>query len=468
MDFRNFDPVTMTVEEIVDRLAAFPIFSTVPREQLQHLARVAYVVSFNEFILKPGDHTEELIIVLQGRMRTYNIQNGQQKELVVWGAGMISGLIPFSRMTVSPVYTEALEPVIGLIVHKSNFQELIQQNYELTAVFVHTLIDRARQFTSFHFQSEKLMALGKLSAGLAHELNNPVAAIVRSAEDLHTMAGSLSESLGMIRALPINEEEWTRLCPIFDERSVAERPRLALMERSRREDEIVEWLSERDMPEDYADALVDAGYSPEYLDQISRAVRPESVAPLMSWIEKQLRMDKTVEEIAQAGRRISTLVTSIKSYTRMDQVHDMQDVSINEGIRNTLTILQHKARKNSINVHEELGESIPAVRGFPGELTQVWTNLIDNALDAMKDGGDLYLSTGMDGRAVYFDVRDTGPGIPKENLERIFDPFFTTKDIGEGTGVGLDIVHKVLTSHNATIAVDSEPGRTEFRVCFPL
>lgn len=458
----------MSVEEIVERLLAFAVFQPVPRDQLEYLARASEVITLTEFVLKPGDHTDEMIIVLNGRLRTYNVQNNQQKELVVWGAGSISALLPFSRMTASPVYTEALDPVTALVIDRSKFKDLIQKNYELTEVFVHTLIDRARQFTSFHFQSEKLMALGKLSAGLAHELNNPVAAIVRSAEDLHGMTGSLADGLATVQKLSLTEDELVALRPIFEKCAKEERPRLSLLERNRREDEIINWLSDHDLPEEYSDALVDAGYPPSVLESIEAVVRPAVLPALMEWIDRELRADKTVEEIAQAGRRISTLVTSIKSYTRMDQVHDMQDVSINEGIRNTLTILQHKARKNSVNIHEDLNDTVPHVRGFPGELTQVWTNLIDNALDAMKGGGDLYLTTGVDGRSVYFDVRDTGPGIPKENLERIFDPFFTTKDIGEGTGVGLDIVQKVLTSHNATIAVESEPGRTEFRVCFPL
>lgn len=458
----------MSVDEIVDRLAVFPIFESVPREQLENLARVSYVVKITEFVLKPGDHTDELITVLEGRMRTYNIQNGQQRELVIWGTGAISGLLPFSRMTVSPVYTEALEPVLALITHRSHFQDLISQNYELAAVFVHALVDRARQFTSFHFQSEKLMALGKLSAGLAHELNNPAAAIVRSAEDLNAITGSLSDGIRAIHALPITDGELATIAPILDALPVGDRPRMTLMERSKREDDIVDWLDDQKLPEEYSDALVDATITPAQLDEIAACVRRELLPALFAWIDRELRIAKTVAEIGHASRRISTLVTSIKSYTRMDQVHDMQDVSINEGIRNTLTILQHKARKNSVNIHEDLLESLPPVRGFPGELTQVWTNLIDNALDAMKEGGDLYITTGVDGRSIFFNVRDTGPGIPKENLERIFDPFFTTKDVGEGTGVGLDIVQKVLTSHNATVVVDSEPGRTEFRVCFPI
>jgi signal transduction histidine kinase len=468
MDIQNFPLVPMPVDEIVDRLFTFPVFQGVPREEVEYLARVSKVRDVSGFTMKPGDSIEQMLIVLQGRFRTFNIQNSQQKELMTNDAGSISGLVPFSRMTGSPVFGETVGTTIALLTERSEFKELIRHNYELTAVFVHALIDRARQFTSFHFQSEKLMALGNLSAGLAHELNNPVAAIVRSAEDLHAMGGSLSESLGMIRQLPIAEDEWVALCPIFEERAGADRPKMSLIDRNRREDELTDWLGDHDIPEEYSVTLVDGGYTTDDLDRIASAVRPEILRALLQWLEKQLRMDKIVEEIAEAGRRISALVTSIKSYTRMDQVHDMQDVSINEGIRNTLMILQHKARKNSVTIHEELSDAIPNVRGFPGELTQVWTNLIDNALDAMKSGGDLYLSTGVDGRSVFFNVRDTGSGIPKENVERIFDPFFTTKDVGEGTGVGLDIVQKVVTSHKATIAVHSEPGRTEFRVCFPL
>ncbi len=174
-----------------------------------------------------------------------------------------------------------------------------------------------------------------------------------------------------------------------------------------------------------------------------------------------------MDEIGTAARRISELVQSVKSYTRMDQVQDMQELCINDGIRNTITMLQHKMRTNSVELHETLAAGLPMILGFPGELNQVWTNIIDNALDAMKDGGELAVTTAVDAEHVLFSVVDSGPGIAPENVERIFDPFFTTKDVGEGTGVGLDVVQKVVSIHKGTIKVNSKPGRTEFRIAFP-
>lgn len=169
-----------------------------------------------------------------------------------------------------------------------------------------------------------------------------------------------------------------------------------------------------------------------------------------------------------SARRISELVQSVKNYTRMDQVQDTQLLQINSGVHNTVTMLAYKMRRNSVTLHEELAADLPHILGFPGELNQVWTNIIDNALDAMKNGGDLTVRTLRNGDAVVFNVVDTGPGIPPENLSRIFDPFFTTKDVGEGTGVGLDLVQKIIAIHHGAIDVESQPGHTEFRISFPI
>jgi len=226
-------------------------------------------------------------------------------------------------------------------------------------------------------------------------------------------------------------------------------------------------LGDNTLDTDGAETFADHGITTGDLERIQKTVSTTAFQPLLTWLANTLEAENAVYEIETAAKRISELVQSVKSYTRMDQVQDMQEVQINEGIVNTMTMLDHKARHNNVAVHEELQNDLPPIIGFPGELNQVWTNIIDNALDAMKDGGELVVRTYSGSDNVVFSATDTGPGIPNENIERIFDPFFTTKDVGEGTGVGLDLVQKVVSIHNGKIDVTSQPGRTEFLVTFP-
>lgn len=416
---------------------------------------------------RPGDTFDYLVVILEGHLEAYVVQNGQRKTQMTTGPGSVTGLIPFSRMKGSPVFVEALGQVKAIGLHRSKFPQLIAANYELTEVLVHSMIDRVRLFTSAHFQNEKLMSLGKLSAGLAHELNNPAAAIVRSAEDLKHSIGSLSESLESIALLELTASEIAALIPILQKIQNPSSGRMPLLQRKRAEENVTDWLETNNIHSDCSETLVTFGFSTEDLERMKESIPVQSFPNFITWLSNSLQAQKAVDEIGTASRRISELVQSVKSYTRMDQVQDMQELCINDGIHNTITMLQHKIRKNSVELHEDLAEGLPLILGFPGELNQVWTNIIDNALDAMKNGGTLTVRTISEPPNVIFNVIDNGPGISPENLERIFDPFFTTKDVGEGTGVGLDVVQKVVTLHHGKIDVTSKPGRTEFRIAFP-
>ena len=457
------------MDEIVAFLQTVPTLAEVPREQLEWLVRESEVRTYESgLIARPGDANDlmdYMIVVLEGSLEGYAMQNGQRKTQMVNPVGGITGMLPFSRMKYTPVYIEAHDNPRVLALHTSKFHELIAHNYELTAVIVHSMIDRVRVFTGNHFQNEKLMSLGKLSAGITHELNNPAAAIVRSADDLKKSIGSIVESLPSITSLALEPKVVEELIPILSKDTSV--TRLSLLERKRLEGEICDWLEDRKLPSDNADTLLAFGLKTADLDRLQKIVPEESFTPFLNWLSLHLRVERSVEEIGISARRISDLVQSVKSYTRMDQIQDMQELCINDGIGNTLTMLEHKFRKNSVTLHQELAAGLPLIMGFPGELNQVWTNIIDNALDAMKSGGELTIRTFENGGQVVFDAVDNGPGIPAENLERIFDPFFTTKDVGEGTGVGLDVVQKVVTSHKGKIDVNSKPGRTEFLISFP-
>ncbi|HZK75809.1 MAG TPA: ATP-binding protein, partial [Candidatus Kapabacteria bacterium] len=437
---------------IVEFLQGMESFRGVPREQLEWLVRESEIFSIEPGIWnRPGDVFDYLVVILEGQLDAYVVQSGQRKTQMITGPGSMTGLLPFSRMKVSPVFVDAIGAVKAIGLHRSKFPQLIASNYELTEVLVHSMIDRVRIFTSAHFQNEKLMSLGKLSAGLAHELNNPAAAVLRSAESLKQVVGTFASSLRTVASLHVTPEEIENLGEIIEKASKNGLVRLPLLERKRREEKVADWLSENNAALDCEETFVDAGLTIDDLEYLKQTVSKLAFQPFINWLAARLQTEKAVFEIAESSRRISELVQSVKSYTRMDQVQDMQELCINDGIHNTITMLQHKMRKNSIELHEDLASGLPLILGFPGELNQVWTNIIDNALDAMKDGGSLTIRTIGEPTNVIFNVIDTGPGISPENLERIFDPFFTTKDVGEGTGVGLDVVQKVVALHHGKI-----------------
>lgn len=458
-------------ERIVQFLQGVEALHGVPRAQLEWLLRESEVWKLGPGLLakpgEPNDLMEYMVVLLEGSFEAYVIQNGQKKTQMATGPGSMTGMLPFSRMKYTPVYIEIKGNVKLLALHRSKFHALIAANYELTEAMVHSMIDRVRLFTSAHFQNEKLMSLGKLSAGLAHELNNPAAAIVRSAEDLKQIIGDVSEKLKSLGLVHLTAPEIESVTHILTEAQSQSTKRIPLLERKRQEDSIADWLQDRNILTDCSETFVSFGFTTADLDQIENCISKSALFPFTKWLAGELQAQNAVDEIATSSRRISELVQSVKSYTRMDQVQDMQEMCINDGIHNTITMLQYKMRKNSIELHEDLAEGLPLILGFPGELNQVWTNIIDNALDAMKDGGELTVRTINEPPNVIFNVIDTGPGISPENLERIFDPFFTTKDVGEGTGVGLDVVQKVVTLHHGKIDVTSKPGRTEFRIAFP-
>lgn len=459
------------MDEIVAFLQTVPSLTEVPREQLEWLVRESVILRYEPgVIVRPGEENDmmnNLVLVLEGTLEAYAMQNGQRKTQMINGAGAISGMLPFSRMKVTPVYINALGNVKVLALHRSKFHALIAANYELTEVIVHSMVDRVRLFTTNHFQNEKLMSLGKLSAGLAHELNNPAAAVLRSAEDLKRITGPLGQSLRAATALRLTKDEIDAVEQALAKRSNNRSGRLSLLERKKREQELSAWLEQNGLTIDCEETFVSAGMTTEDLEGLRGSISEVSFQPFIVWLAERLQTENIIAEIAESSRRISELVQSVKSYTRMDQAQAMDAVCINEGIANTIRMLEYKSRRQAIDVHIDLAEDLPNILGFPGELNQIWTNIIDNAIDAMKTGGSLTVRTSSTAEQVLFTAIDTGPGIPPENLERIFDPFFTTKDVGEGTGVGLDLVQKVVALHKGKIDVASKPRHTEFRVFFP-
>jgi signal transduction histidine kinase len=375
-------------------------------------------------------------------------------------------MLPFSRLKVITVTGRAVSPLHYLGFPVVHFQELFMRLPELVRRLVGLLADRVRNVTRVEQQHEKLAALGKLSAGLAHELNNPSAAARRSAAALRDCLARLRQSA---RSTKIGPEDCASLAQTEEEIRASLTPAQFKDEFARveREEAIQAWLESHNVPEAWqlAPHLADANISDAHLVRFAAAAGA-SVGPELTRFATLLEMDRIAEELENSSARISDLIRAIKEYSYMDQ-GPMQEVDIERGLETTLTIMNHKL-KRGIKVIREYAPNLPKVMSGGSELNQVWTNLIDNAADAMKSNGKLTIRTARENDFVLVEIADNGAGIPPEALSRIFDPFFTTKGVGEGTGLGLDVVSRIIKNVGGHISVSSVPGDTRFQVRIPI
>ncbi|CAN5191543.1 ATP-binding protein [soil metagenome] len=460
---------------LLETLQKFPDFATVPDEQLQWLIDRSEEVTYpRETVLyKPKEPADHLILLLDGRIRIDNGTNSLGDELFMYDPHSIIGVLPFSRMTSFPSRFVTQTEVRILRLHRDHLLWMIQNCYGLTASLVQQMTSRIRYFTKQAQQNDKLASLGRLSAGLAHELNNPVAAVVRSVETLSTHLRATPEAFKTVMSLDLTDEQVDSVGAVFfkkmDQQSGVDKHQLSLMERTSLEDDLTDWLDDHGVDDsmDLAGPMVEYGFTTEDLDWLLEKIGDENLAGVSNWIVNNLVTEKLVSDISEASKRISTLIGSIKNYTHMDRGTGKEQVPLAEGLRSTITLLNHKIKSKHIDLTLTIPDDLPNVCGWAGELNQVWTNLIDNAIDALPDGGKIEIISQRDREFVLTKIIDNGTGIPEDIRDKIFEPFFTTKEIGKGTGLGLDIVNGIVEHHNGSIKLKSVPGHTEFSVCLP-
>jgi signal transduction histidine kinase len=318
---------------------------------------------------------------------------------------------------------------------------------------------------------ERLVALGAVTAGLTHELNNPVAAVLRATARLREMLAEMREKLGLlIRSdLPVATLEAVADLAARALASSRHAPALSPIEASDREDEVAEWLSDHGVADawEIAPTLVAAGLGTDWLEELVAVTPPPHLDYGLSYPVRAIESDNLLDEITDGAERISGLLAAARQYTQMDRA-PLQTFDVHEGLDATLTMLSHKL-SDGIEVVREYDRSLQPIVAYPAELNQVWTNLIDNAIDAMGGNGTLTVRTRADGARLVVEIGDTGPGVPMEIRSRVFEPFFTTKDVGKGTGLGLDIAWRIVVGrHGGEINLESEPGDTWFEVMLPL
>jgi len=450
-------------------LLRFPIFADLPEDQIEWFISQSEELraKAGDIYLRQGAPADAMFVILEGRLQARGDFAGETIIFEI-SAGDVTGLLPFSRMKQFKVNLRAETDSRSLRFSASLFPALVQKMPELTQRLVGLMSDRIRETTRIEQQRDRLASLGKLSAGLAHELNNPASAAKRAASQLREIIKKIrnaSLELGRRELTPEQKAEIEKLETFFIQREQPPPDALTTSDLEEQLDSLLRSHGQNDLYQLAAD-LAHKNVKPEMLESLFAILDAGTARAALIRIAASVEIANLVNEIESSASRISDLVGAIKEYTYMDQ-SPVQNVDIVKSLETTLTIMNHKL-KRGVEVKREY-QSVPfLVNSFGSELNQVWTNLIDNAIDAMGGKGELRVRTYRDDNCVVVEVGDNGPGISPEVEAHIFEPFFTTKAVGEGTGLGLDTVQRIVKKHRGSIQVDSKPGDTRFRVWLPL
>jgi len=415
-----------------------------------------------------GELATALHVVFSGQLVIHVDRGAGSHKIMEWRGGDVGGVLPYSRGARPPNDIVAEAPTELLEIGVEHLPEMIRECPVVTATLVHAMLDRARQFNARDLQDEKLVSLGRLAAGLAHELNNPASAAVRSAKLLVAGLDGADAAAIAIGAAGLSDQQLASVNAVRDLCIGPDTaPPRSPMERADREEAITDWLAAHGVSEACAVPLAETGLTLTALDRLAASIGGEPLDASLRWIAARCLLRALASDIQTATSRIYDLVDSVKGFTFMDRAATPEPVDIRRGIRDTFTMLGAKTRGKAVEVTLEFADDLPRAHAVGAELNQVWMNLIDNALDAVPVGGHVAVKAGRALDRVVVEITDDGGGIPAEVQDRIFDPFFTTKGVGKGTGLGLAIVRRVLQQHDGEIEVESRPGRTEFRVSLP-
>ncbi|MBW4616284.1 MAG: cyclic nucleotide-binding domain-containing protein [Desmonostoc vinosum HA7617-LM4] len=461
----------------IETLRQVPLFTKLPEERLQWLLTQGKEVwrQPGEVHRHQGEPADHVFILLEGRVRIVQKVGNQEILLAMYEPKTLFGELP---VLMGQEYFWASGRAVTQChifeLPNAAFWEMLSSCTCVMTAILRTMAERLQSVQAISQQQEKLVALGTLAAGLAHELNNPAAAGRRA-------AGQLRETVQVLQPLTIklNQQQITCTQKAFladlQKDTVARARKAAKLDpltQSDREEEVINWLERHKISHAWklAPTLVTAELDLDWLENVKANIGELLLGNIITWIDKTLQEEELLNQIEQSTARISTLVQAVKDYSYMDQA-PIQEIDVHEGLESTLTILSHKL-KQGVLVTREYDCEVPRISAYGRELNQVWTNLIDNAIDAVdtvNGQGQIWIRTACENDFLLVEIADNGPGIPSEIQSHIFEPFFTTKEVGKGTGLGLHIVYRIVVEqHQGDIRIFSQPGNTRFQVRLPI
>ena len=459
----------------LDELRRVPLFDGFSDEELANILEGGEekLVRAGEVNGREGEPVEHLYVILEGDLRiTKRTADGGETVLNVYTPGNFFAEVPLLAGSPFMASGRALTDCRMFLIPNDLFRRLLTENGPFSQTILQTMAERVQLLQSVAGQREKLDSLGTLAAGLAHELNNPASATRRSAEDLREDFAKL-RSLGLRLAHAAARGEMSHSALDALQRPVAEtsaaRPPTPLdtLEESEREEVLALWLEDLGLEDawDLAPTFADAGLRTDDLEALTGTIPPGPRADALRYLGAVIGVSDLLDEVERSAGRVSEIVRTMEGYSYMDRA-PLQDVDINRSLRDTVSVLGYKLDGTEIGL--DLDPNLPRVAAYGGELNQVWTALLDNAVDAAR-GGRVGVRTTCERDLVLVEVSDDGPGIPEPIRGRIFEPFFTTKDVGSGTGLGLDVSYRIVVGrHGGDIHVVSEPGDTRFEVRLPV
>jgi signal transduction histidine kinase len=457
---------------LIEEFLLVPEFADLPPEELEWLAGQATDFRFHagDVLIREGAPADVFVVLLEGEIRYRRDSMGASAPVFISRAPEIGGILPLSRMKTFTVNGVALAEGRAALMNKSIFPEMLLRMPELNRRLAGVMSDRVREVAEIEQQHEKLMALGKLAGGLAHEINNPAAAARSAAQGVGVALQAVRRSTLNLGQLGYPDFAWQLL---FDyEEAALKRCRVPAvsngLDHVDREERVTSWMEQHGVKDAWtiAAALADWDVDVHELDELAARCPPRFLPEVLIHICSVLTSERLLGDVQNGLARISGLVGAVKDYSFMDQ-EPVQELDLHDGLENTLTMLGY--RMEHVEVVKDFDRSLPRLCAHGSALNQVWTNLIENALDAMPTGGTLRLRTARELDCALVEIGDTGSGIPEEIQGRIFEPFFTTKAVGRGTGLGLDLVRKLLWNHNGSVGLsESKPGNTRFQVRLPF
>jgi signal transduction histidine kinase len=460
---------TLSAEDI-QIVRKMPLFAGLSDDNLSCIT-AGEIVDFPVGAVLASENAKDIhfFMIVEGAVQIWRSYDRQDVLMATGGPGDFMGEIPILLDSTWLATARVSKPVKLFRLSPDAFWHMLGACPSVTRIILRTVAERFRNLEGFASQREKLVSLGTMAAGLAHELNNPAAAALRASKSLQQASDSVQVHLCDL-GHNLDSEHWEPLMAASEQATqlLDKAVPLDSIARSDQEEVVASWFDQHNIPDGWklCGTFVQAGIGVPWLETFISGLPPASHPAAIGWLEARLNLKLLLKQIENSSSRIAELVKAVKSYTHMDQA-PMQEIDIHEGIESTLTMLSHKLK--SVCVRRAFDRTIPKTMAYAGELNQVWTNLIDNAVDATEGKGKICVGTFLDNDHIIVEIVDNGPGIPPEVQKHIFEPFFTTKAVGSGTGLGLVISHRIVGDrHGGEIEFESKPGETCFRVRLPI